>query len=252
MKRVVRSPILKLLVAVGLLLPLVGAPASPVAADHGPLTSGTVNLLGLITFSKFPCKSMGETTCIGLLKGSWYGGFVGRSGNANYNAHWRTDETEGLTGGQVGTTTAPMHSVFWTYDPLCTPTADVAGLADGYGVNGSGSAAAAGPSEITTGEVVYDDGSTASITSVSITYQFGFMRTGAGLTFEFSNVRIVARPEGRPEIVMVDSPQVGKASFVPEDPGYRTGLPGCNAPLERMEARTDVGLTINHPSDFMP
>ncbi|HEX9968631.1 MAG TPA: hypothetical protein VGB03_00705, partial [Acidimicrobiales bacterium] len=66
-------------------------------------------------------------------------------------------------------------------------------------------------------------------------------------------VDISAQPAGgRPAIPLVNSPQVGTGSFVPEDPGYQGGLPGCDAPLRNMEARTKVLMTVNHPSDFMP
>lgn len=255
MTRVFRGPILKLLLSLGLVLPLVGAPASPVAAEHGPMTGGSVNLLGLITFSKFPCASLGETTCIGLFKGSWYGGLSGLSSvnaETQYVANWRTDEKEGLTGGQRGTTTAALHSSFYSYDPICTPTAQAAGAAEGYARSGTGHAQAAGPDEITTGEATYLDGTTRKINSITMTFDYTFMRIGNGLTVTFTNVKLTAHPDGKPDIPMLDSPQVGDGSFVPEDPGYQTGLPGCDAPLQYMEARANIGMTINHPSDFMP
>lgn len=253
MKRALRHPFVKLGLALALITPAVTSPPSPAAATHSSDTStGNFNLVGKATFSRFPCESTGATQCIALLKGGWRGGFAGTRGLNAFDVHVETDPADMATGGELGTNTSRMHSLFYTYDPICTPTFDAAGVAEGYAVRGSGSAVATSARQEVTGSTYThaSSGVTEEIKEVHLNFTFGWARWFTGVAVTYNSVELSAKIPSRTELVTLfeGSEILGGGSFVVEDPGYDTGVPGCDAPLTGMEARTDLLLPVDHPS----
>lgn len=206
---------LRIAVALAALVPLVGASGHPARAAVA--ASGTAQFSGSATLPTFPCQPappFGNGPCTGDFNGEWTGALSGVSGTSPFEVTWNTSDEP----------TAQITVNDFTYaewDCNLGVAETVLGIARGTGT------ATAGPGQIDGNWYVVPNTFPRDITKVTLSFDFRWTRLATTAIIQLTRATLSLDVTGIGTVPVINSPQVGTATFVPTNTGPGGGVPSC-------------------------
>jgi hypothetical protein len=224
MKRSIRGPVSKGLLALAVLQSVIGFSASPASAGPATRATGDLNFTGVATLPTFPCA----TNCQGLVKGRWFGALDGLHEDREFHFEWAT-----VADDQTG-----KYHMGYNYSDTCLSAVPPSGVAVGSGTSFMG-LGTAGSGEVfgtfwdLTGVALPE-----TIDGVRMDFSYDLMREGLGFEIVLTSISFKIFIDGGETLLINSVPQFGSMTFTPMDPGSGPpNAPTCSSAYSGMTGK---------------
>lgn len=202
-----RTGLIRLGVLLAALIPLLGLFNQPATA--ATVASGGAEFQGRARLDTFPCQPappFGNGPCNGSFSGDWGGHLNGVSGTSPFEVTWTTHD-------QAGAPDNPQIVVdnftYAEWDCNLGVAETVLGIARGTG------SAWAEPGQIDGNWYVVPNTFPRDVIGLNLSFDFRWTRLGANALIQLTRATLSLDVTGIGWVVVIDSPQVATAAFVP-------------------------------------